>query len=133
MYNISEILKRIDWKMPEEVQKNGRILAIESGLIQPFIQPLTEEFNKNVWGNCALVIATKQDSDLKEHLLKLLEWLQDMNWPGAASIFERLRAFSDSDMIIAAIESSIQIAADDNDDTWAENLTVLKKAILTQR
>ena len=43
--------------------------------IIPFIQPLTPRHNKNVWENCAAIIAEKSDEELETYLTELLEWL----------------------------------------------------------
>ncbi|MBQ9119946.1 MAG: DivIVA domain-containing protein, partial [Lachnospiraceae bacterium] len=42
----------------------------------------------------ALILAEKSDEELSPHLIQLMEWLQDLNWPGAVCIQDRLKAFS---------------------------------------
>ena len=56
----------------------------------PFIQPIIPEKSKGIWEPCARVIALKTDEELKPYLHLLFEWLQDLNWPGAYVIFDRL-------------------------------------------
>ena len=59
--------------------------------IHPFIQPIVAGRNsKSVWEPCAKVIALKSDDELDDYMYRLLEWLQDMNWPGAEIIFDRV-------------------------------------------
>ena len=72
--------------MPSEIQIEGISLAKSIETIIPFIQPLTPKHNKNVWGNCAVIISERSDEEINPHLPEMLEWLQDMNWPGAFCI-----------------------------------------------
>lgn len=125
MVDILEILDMIDWSMPAETQSKGISLASNSKDIFPFIQPLTPKHNKNVWENCAVIISQKSDEEIKPYLVELLEWLQDMNWPGALCILDRLRKFSDSNTIFEAINTCIQKAKENRDDVWNSNLHLL--------
>lgn len=125
MENIREIMDMIDWDMPSEIQAKGVSLAKNIETIIPFIQPLTPEYNKNVWGNCAAIIADKSDEKLKPHLVELLEWLQDMNWPGAFCILNRLQKYSDIISISSAINICVKKANECNDDVWKANLYLI--------
>ena len=58
--------------------------------LHPFILPIIPEKSKCIWEPCARVIALKTDDELKPYLYLLFEWLQDLNWPGAYTIFDRL-------------------------------------------
>jgi len=124
---ITGILNMIDWHMPAEIQSEGISLAKNIEDITPFIQPLTKEHNKNVWDNCAVIISEKDDEKLKPHLTELLEWLQDMNWPGAFCILNRLQKYSDRESLDAAINVCIEKAKADGDLVWESNLYLLMK------
>ena len=82
MVDITEIMDMLDWHMSSEIQAEGISLARNIETIIPFIQPLTPKYNKNVWENCAVIISERSDKEIKPHLPKVLEWLQDMNWRG---------------------------------------------------
>lgn len=58
--------------------------------IYPFIQPIIPQKSKSIWEPCSVVVASKGDEELTPYLFLLLEWLQDLNWPGAETIFNRL-------------------------------------------
>lgn len=122
MVNIEEIMDMLDWNQPIEIQKQGIALAKSINTIVPFIQPLTPKYSKNVWDNCALVISCENDEVLKPHLSELLEWLQDMNWPGAYRIHDRLLEYSDNDSISSAIRDCIKKAKNSADNPWKEVL-----------
>lgn len=127
MVSTTEIMNMLDWHMPPEIQAKGRELAKKSEAILPFLQPLTPKHNKNVWENCAAILAEKRDEELKPYLVQLLEWMQDMNWPGAFRIFDRLQKYSDERSIHSAILVCVKEAKRHNDDTWESNLNMLMR------
>lgn len=127
MSDITEIMDMLDWHMPPEIQFKGISLAKNIESVIPFIQPFTSRYNKNVWENCAEIIADKSDEKLKPHLVQLLEWLQDMNWPGAFRIQDRLQKYADNNSIYSAINFCIEMAKSCNDVAWEENLYSLQK------
>lgn len=130
MADITEIMDMLDWHMPSEIQAEGISLARKTETIVPFIQPLTPKHNKNVWENCAVIIAEKKDEKLEPYLVELLEWLQDMNWPGAFCILDRLKNYSNKNSILSAIRFCLQKAKDCNDEIWESNLLMLQKMLL---
>ena len=128
MVDITYIMDMLDWHMPPEIQSQGIYLAKSIKTITPFVQPLSPKHNKNVWENCAIIIAEKNDEELKPHVLQLLEWLQDMNWPGAFRILDRLQKYSDNNFIYNAINICIQKAQSNNDEAWESNLNLLRQS-----
>ena len=130
MVDITEIMDMLDWNMSPEIQLEGISLARNIETIIPFIQPLTPKHNKNVWGNCAVIISERSDEEIKPHLPEVLEWLQDMNWPGAFCILDRLKNYSDKNSILSAISICIQKAKDCNDEIWEGNLLTLQRMLL---
>lgn len=44
-----------------------------------------------VWEKCAYILLEKTDRELEPYLEGMVEWMQDLNWPGALTILERLR------------------------------------------
>ena len=90
---IARIMEMLNQNSAETVQKRGRALAGKMQELHMLIQP--EGYgNKAVWENCALVLVRKSDEELRPYLPELLRWLQDINWPGALTILDRLRAFN---------------------------------------
>ena len=125
MIDNTRILDMLDWHRPSEIQAKGIALARNIETIAPFMQPLTEKHNKNVWDNCALIISGKTDEELKPYLVGLLEWLQDLNWPGSLCILNRLKRYSDDSSIHSAIKDCIAKAKECKDEIWASNLLLL--------
>ena len=129
MQDIIEIMDMLDWHNPPEVQAKGIALARNTETILPFIQPLTPEHNKNVWGNCAVIIAEKSDEKLEPYLTELLEWVQDMNWPGALRIMDRLQKYSDNASLREAVNVCLAKARERGDEVWENNLLLLERRV----
>ena len=125
MDDITKIMDMLDWNMSTEVQCQGIKRGIRTGAVIPFLQPLTPKHNKNVWENCATILVEKNDEELTPYLVQLLEWIQDMNWPGAFYIFNRLQKYSNNILICNAIQTSIQKAKSCSDKVWEDNLKML--------
>ena len=88
-----------------------------------FILPLHQGYNKNIWENCAKILASKSDETLEPYLEHLLEWVEDITWPGALIIVERLKKFSNLEEFYQAYENTIKRAAVTNRGMWIVNLS----------
>ena len=108
MCNIDEIMDMLDWNNSEAVQQKGVELAKNINNICAFVQPNAP--GKSVWENCARIITDRSDDKLKPYLLQLLEWLQDMNWPGAEIIRERLKTYGEMEMLVFNVECCVEKA-----------------------
>ena len=125
MKNIDEIMDMLDWHNSSETQCEGRELAKTVKCINVFLQPGHLEHNKNVWDNCAMILADKSDMELRPYLHELFEWLVDMNWPGAYCIFDRLCQYEDGDWFDYVFELCIKEAKALKNDIWLNNLEEL--------
>ena len=85
--------------------------------LYPFIQPVIPKFSKVTWEPCARVVVSKSNEELEPYLYLLFEWLQDVNWPGAYTIMERLAEMPFS-LIEGAFKFSKRQAEKDNDQPW---------------
>ncbi len=94
MINIDYIMSLIDWNKSINEQADGIKMAEEVENINVFLQPCNKKYNKNVWDNCAKILSKRTDDELSPYLVELLDWLQDLNWPGALVILDRLKVFS---------------------------------------
>ena len=129
MYNIDDIMDMLDWNQSKEEQEKGLKLAKNIKGINVFIQPLDPKHNKNVWENCAKVLSERSDEELKPYIISLLEWLQDMNWPGAFIIFERLKIYKDKENFDWSYYVVMNRAVKLNDEIWKDNLIELSKSL----
>ena len=97
--DIDEILKNIYGIYIPNTQeitntKENINKAIEEGkkikCLDSFILPYFERGSKGVWDECAIILSSKTDEELKPYIRKIMTYLQDLNWPGSLKIFERL-------------------------------------------
>ena len=122
--DITNIYRLIDWNSPIEDQKKGILYAQEIKDISCFIQPMDCQYNKSIWENCAMIISHRTNEELEPYIIPLLEWLQDMNWPGANIICERLKKIS-IDFIFKPMSYVIMRASEKDDKEWLYNLREL--------
>lgn len=120
--NFYELMTLLDWNNSNINQITGRNIAKSIKDLNIFMQPLTDEFNKNVWDNCAMILSEKSDDELVPFLIPLLEWLQDLNWPGALLILKRLSSFKDHISMDLAKTKCIEQAKKDDNLIWLDNM-----------
>ena len=126
MYKIDEIMEMLDCNNDIETQKKGIELAKGVKTLNVFVLPKHEGCNKNVWENCAKIIANRTDEEIKDCLgNNLLWWLKDLSIPGASIILERLKRCSNVSMICFDIKCMVEIAKPTNDKMWLTNLAKL--------
>ena len=124
MKKIEELYDMLKWYQPIEIQKKGIKLSEQYDDLNLFIQPISSEVSKEIWNNCALIISNKNNEQLKEYFLPLLEWLRDMTWPGALIIKERLLNVPYK-MIKNSLKVAIDTAISNKECDWLYNIADL--------
>lgn len=136
-YSIDELYNLFMWdnQLPFEenevkIQK-GIDAAKQTKNLFPFMQPVIvpPEKSKLVWEPCAKVVAMRSDEELEPFLFMLLEWIQDLNWPGAMIIYDRLSQMPYR-TIEFAFKHSREKAQQTNDSCWLAVLEDLFEEIL---
>ena len=122
---IDDIMKMLDENNVQELQNKGVELGKKIESINVFILPLNKEYNTNVWKNCAKILASKSDEILEPYLDYLLEWIEDINWPGALIIIERLKQFKENKKFYTVYEDTVKRAFGTNRGMWIANLSKL--------
>lgn len=89
--NIQSIYKMLNFENSNETRSKGIRLAREIEDLSLLIFPPAAP---SVWECCAQVLSEKTDTVLEPYLDSILKWLQDLNWPGALVILDRLKSFS---------------------------------------
>ena len=59
-------------------------------------------------------------------MIQLLDWVKDLNWPGAVCIFERLQKYQSNSLFVLTLDDRINIAKATNEDIWLNNLKEIK-------
>ena len=122
MNDIQSVYKMLNWENSAEIQSKGLRLAKEIEDLSLLILPPAPP---SVWECCAQVLYEKTDDVLEPYLDSLLEWLQDLNWPGAFCILNRLQNYSDENSLCNAINVCIKKAKKCRDEVWESNLRLL--------
>ena len=120
-------LEHLNWHCSAEQQAAARKYFVEDfeGDLSSLIQPFGE---KGYWNNAALVFAEIGSPRIDPYLPKLLNWLMDMNWPGASVIFELLSGI-DELVLAPALKGSIATAISEGDEDWFDSLHELSVCI----
>ena len=129
MLGIDEIFEMLSWDSDEETQLKGIEEAKKVKNLSVFLQPCNEKYSKNIWDNCAKVLASHSDEELSFYFTDLLKWLQDMNWPGAFIIYNRLKAMPATNDIKAEFDFCLKIAKQSGDEVWEKVLQTLKTTL----
>lgn len=124
-YSIDEIYDLFMWDNTLSIEENeakiqqGIDAAIHVKNLYPFIQPIIvpPQKSKLVWDPCAKVVAMRSNEELEPYLFMLLEWIQDINWPGALIIYDRLINMPYSLLEFSYTQSRIK-AEQTNDTCW---------------
>lgn len=107
MTNIDEIMYLLDWKRSPAEQQKGILLAREVVCMKAFFQPVSAGYSKSVWENCATIICERPDKELLPYITDMILWIEDLNWPGAEQIQQRLIAFQDVSMLASVLNSLV--------------------------
>lgn len=114
----------LNWKEPEEIQAKGIRLAKEIEDLSLLILPPAAP---SVWECCARILSEKSDLALVPYLARLLDWLQDLNWPGASTIMDRLKKYPGEQLKEPFIVQFTHAKSLDNDEgqMWLDYLSEL--------
>lgn len=123
--NIDELFEMLSWNSDEGTQKKGMEMAKNVRCLSVFLQPNGPECNKNVWENCAKVLCNYPDEVLKNYLPELLEWIEDINWPGAEIILNRLIDYSDASSLAMSVSTCVKMALVCDLQGWLGNMSAL--------
>ena len=125
--NIDELYKMLSWNSSFEDQAHGIETARDLDDLSLLILPYANGESKSVWENCAKALYDISDNRLEKHLPSLLEWLRDLNWPGALIILDRLKVFSGKKLKEPFMKHFINISSLNNEEglMWLDYLSEL--------
>ena len=129
MLDYNEIIEMLDWNNPPEVQKKGIELARQVKCLNVFLQPFLPNASKSLWENAAIVLCEKSDEELSPYFQGMLEWIRDLNVPGAEIVFERLKKTKKSYIFDVQIKCSQIIACAFNDKYWISLIKEIEESV----
>lgn len=122
---------RLLWENPDQVtdviiESISAMISKDPSLIACVLSPWNL-CDKSRWESFARVIANQSDAVLEHYAAGVLNWLQDLNWPGSMLLFDRLKTVRPG-KIDRAIAECIEFAEEVcNDEEWAEFLRQLQQ------
>lgn len=132
MKSIDEIMDMLDWNNDEETQKQGVELGKQVKNFNVFILPCnSKHYSKNIWDNCAEIICSKTLDEIDTYLYEILTWVQDLNWPGAFKIMDKMKEIKSEEYIASRLDKLIKIVEKIDDEMyeiWLENLREIKNS-----
>ena len=121
--DIDTLFEMMDEGQPVEVQEEALREARKIKSLSVFMQPIEYGWS---WENCAKVICEKTDEELNKYTCEMLEWLQDINWPGAFLIMERLEKM-EPQFLVHAVGYQVKQALLIKDNEWLGWMSYLIK------
>ena len=121
--DIDTLFEMMDEDQPTEVQEEALREARKIKSLSVFMQPIEYKWS---WENCAKVICEKTDKELDTYICEMLEWLQDLNWPGAFLIMERLEKM-DPQLLLDVTIYEVKQALLLKDNEWLIYMSYLLK------
>ena len=121
--DIDTLFVMLDEEQPTEVQEAALREARKIKSLSVFMQPIEYKWS---WENCAKVICEKTDEELNSYKYEMLEWLRDLNWPGAFLVMERLEKM-DSQLLVYAVGYQVKQALLLKDNEWLGWMSYLLK------
>jgi len=120
---VDQLFKMLSWKNDEATQRRG--IDEAKALNGKYLSILIQYTDVDAGDNCAKALSELPDKVLEPYLPCLLEWLQDMNWPGAWIILERLKSFVEPKVLAKTLEKSVRVALMCDDQHWLKSMSEL--------
>ena len=120
-----DLVERLHWHYTAEEQEPAmnEIVQRESFDVKLLLQPM----GKMYWDNAALVLSRMSHERLAPILDGLFEWIADMNWPGADTVFELLDILP-AGVFMPAYEKAARQAIPGKRPAWKNNLYLFIKS-----
>lgn len=124
MERMNQIYQMLDYKNSIDIQERGKQLARKITDLSLLITPPA---SPSVWEQCAIILSEKTDDELVPYLTSILQWLYDLNWPGALTILNRLKNFSGKQLKKSFIDSVVRAinSHDEEGMMWLDYLSEL--------
>lgn len=119
MKSIRKRIRDLHWDKPRHVQENAvKKLSKLSGEDAVTLAKHTPDFPKPCWENAALALQKIGYPEIKEALPYMMEWFQDINWPGTEIFVDIFRTI-DPAILQPHIEAAAISIKQENDESWA--------------
>lgn len=126
MKDIEELVKNLNWGNPEHIQQSaiGKLLEVNEEEAVLLAKQSKEICSKSCWYNAANILQEIGYPRNRFAILYLMEWFQDLNWPGVATVVELLNRIYEN-VLVSNIKVAMGKALKDKDEMWAYGLIYL--------
>jgi len=124
---IEELMDSLSWEYDDAVQGEAVELLVASG-DRLDLSLLLQRGSKSRWQNEARVLVGLGYPRFREVIPSMLEWLQDLNWPGASEIFEALSSVPKSELARHVSVAALRALAE-RDAEWLDGLRELVRQV----
>lgn len=126
MDNIEFLIRDLDWNKSEHVTNNAiqELLKVSEEEAILLAKQSNSLCCKSCWHNAAVILKEIGYPRNRLALPYLIDWFQDINWPGVQTIIELLKKI-DKEILIPYIRDSANKALNDNDELWAFGILFL--------
>jgi hypothetical protein len=114
-----ELVEKLHWHYTVEEQEPAmsEIVQRENFDLKLLLQPM----GKMYWDNAALVLTRMSCERLLPVMDGLFEWIADLNWPGADTVFELLESLP-ANVFMPSFEKAARQAILEKTPAWRNNL-----------
>lgn len=129
LYNMIQYIK--DLREPLRTDEVIKLSLRSDYDLMDLVLPIDQTMNigKNVWEVSAKILIRKGNEELIKILDNILEWTQDLNWPGSEYILRRICEFP-KEVILPKIDEHLTKAENMGDIDWKHALLLAKNKIL---
>ena len=117
---MNEYIRKLHWNISNEEFNNIK-KQIDSDINIDYNIFILPQEGKKYWENCAKILIQLDDDKFIQLFPKILEWFQDLNWPGGNIILDRVNKMS-NDVIEGFVLQCIDEAILKNDLMWIKFL-----------
>ncbi len=130
MKDTRQLIKDLNWNNSDEMQQTAikELSDLDGEDIILMAKQSNDLCSKPCWHNAALVLKNIGYPRNKVALPYLMEWFQDLNWPGVVTIIELLKEI-DLKVLLPYIEKASSKAIQEKDECWAFGLIHLIKEL----
>ena len=110
----------LDWNNSRDKQVKA-IAAVVKNIGDDLSPILFINLKKAQWENAATVLGKIEVAKVIKYIPTLLEWLMDVNWPGATRVYGVLLEIPEH-LLLPHLDNAISQALEEADEEWLESL-----------
>ncbi|AKL95054.1 hypothetical protein CACET_c16050 [Clostridium aceticum] len=130
MEDIEKFIRDLNWNNPKDITDKAiqELLKVNEEEAVLLANQSNDLCNKSCWHNASIVLKEIGYPRNRLALPYLMNWFQDVNWPGVPVVVELLKDI-DIETLVPHIKHAMEKALRDNDSFWAFGILYLLKEL----